>query len=68
MNIDAITWPDWLPRILLFRHACPRCNSVQFKKAEMRTYDGLLFPLALRPVRCMCCWRRFYWFALRDPE
>jgi hypothetical protein len=21
---------------------------------------------ALRPVRCMFCWRRYYWFALQD--
>jgi|HubBroStandDraft_5_1064220.scaffolds.fasta_scaffold04639_5 hypothetical protein len=25
---------------------------------------GLLSMLALRPVRCMFCWRRYYWFAL----
>ncbi len=68
MNIDAMTWPDWLPRILWFRRACPRCNSVKFKAAELRPYDGLLGPFALRPVRCMWCWRRFYWFSLRDPE
>jgi hypothetical protein len=22
---------------------------------------------ALRPVRCMFCWRRYYWFSLHDP-
>jgi hypothetical protein len=21
---------------------------------------------ALRPVRCMFCWRRYYWFTLHD--
>jgi hypothetical protein len=21
---------------------------------------------ALRPVRCMFCWRRYYWFAFHD--
>jgi len=25
--------------------------------------DGLLAMFALRPVRCMFCWRRYYWFA-----
>jgi hypothetical protein len=23
---------------------------------------------ALRPVRCMFCWRRFYWFAFHAPD
>jgi hypothetical protein len=68
MNIDAMTWPNWLPRVLWFRHACPRCNSVQFKSAELRSADELLGMFALRPVRCKFCWRRFYWFSLRVAE
>jgi hypothetical protein len=68
MNIDAMTWPNWLPRVLWFRHACPRCNSVQFKPAELRSFDGFLSMFALRPVRCKFCWRRFYWFSLRVAE
>jgi hypothetical protein len=68
MNIDAMTWPNWLPRVLWFRHACPRCNSVRFKPAELRSADGLLCMFALRPVRCKFCWRRFYWFSLRVAE
>jgi hypothetical protein len=23
---------------------------------------------ALRPVRCMFCWRRYYWFAFHAPR
>jgi hypothetical protein len=26
----------------------------------------LLSMFALRPVRCMFCWRRYYWFAFSD--
>jgi hypothetical protein len=51
--------------VIWTRHVCPRCDSVQFKPAELRSFDGLLSVLALRPVRCMFCWRRYYWFALR---
>jgi hypothetical protein len=43
---------------------CPHCNSVKFKDAELRSIDGLLAMFALRPVRCMFCWRRFYWVSL----
>jgi hypothetical protein len=57
-------WPNWLPHLLLFRHKCPRCNSVQFKPAELRPIDGLLAMFALRPVRCKYCWRRYYWITL----
>jgi hypothetical protein len=32
----------------------------------LRPFDGLLSMFMLRPVRCMFCWRRYYWFALRD--
>jgi hypothetical protein len=30
----------------------------------LRPFDGLLGMIAVRPVRCMFCWRRYYWFAL----
>jgi hypothetical protein len=32
----------------------------------LRSFDGLLSMFALRPVRCMFCWRRYYWFAFQD--
>ncbi len=50
------------------RHECPRCTSVHFKPAEERSFDGLLSMLALRPVRCTFCWRRYYWFAFHPPN
>lgn len=42
------------------------CNSVKFKPAELRFFDSLLALFALRPVRCMFCWRRYYWVTLRE--
>jgi hypothetical protein len=39
---------------------------VKFKQAELKSIDGLLSMFALRPVRCMFCWRRYYWFGLRS--
>ena len=57
-------WPAWLPHPLWMHRVCPHCNSVKFKDAELRSIDGLLAMFALRPVRCMFCWRRFYWVSL----
>jgi hypothetical protein len=66
MNFSNRTWPAWLPHALWIRRECPRCNSLKFKQAELRPFDWLLSMIALRPVRCMFCWRRYYWFAFRD--
>jgi hypothetical protein len=66
MSDTSRTWPSWAPRPPLFRHKCPCCNSVKFRQAELRTWDGLLAMFALRPVRCMFCWRRYYWVSLVD--
>jgi hypothetical protein len=65
MSNSSRNWPDWLPHLIWMRHECPRCNSVKFKEAELRSVDGLLALFALRPVRCMFCWRRYYWITLR---
>ena len=39
MNAETMNWPNWLPRVLWPRRACPCCNSVQFKSAELRSLD-----------------------------
>ena len=65
MTAATMTWPNWMPRILWFRRVCPCCNSVQFKPGELHSLDGLFAMFALRPVRCMFCWRRYYWISLR---
>jgi hypothetical protein len=40
---------------------------VKFKQAELRPFDGLLAMFALHPVRCMFCWRRYYWISFSGP-
>jgi len=66
MNFSNRTWPTWVPHLLWIRRECPRCNSLKFKPAELRSFDGLLGMFAVRPVRCMFCWRRYYWFSLHN--
>jgi hypothetical protein len=64
MSYTWRNWPDWLPHPLWIRRVCPRCDSLKFKPAELRPFDGLLSMFALHPVRCKFCWRRYYWFTL----
>ena len=68
MDFSNRTWPKWVPHILVIRRACPVCNSVKFKQAELRSIDGLLGLFLLQPVRCMFCWRRYYWFTLHSAQ
>ena len=68
MNEAIRNWPKWLPHVLWPRRECPCCNSVKFKQAELRSIDGLLGMFALHPVRCLFCWRRFYWFSFGGTE
>jgi len=63
MNAAAMGGLSWLSRVLWFRRSCPCCDSTKFKPGELRSFDGLLALFALRPVRCMFCWRRYYWFS-----
>jgi hypothetical protein len=58
-------WPGSVPRILWVRRKCPRCTSIEFQTADSHSLDGLLRLLALSPIRCVNCWRRYYWFAKR---
>jgi hypothetical protein len=63
MKTAALNWPPVIPRLLWMRRKCPLCSSVEFKPAEPEWQDRLLAPLRLRAVRCVNCWRRYYWFA-----
>jgi hypothetical protein len=68
MSDASWKWPTWAPRVLWIHRECPHCTSRQFKPAETRPYDGVLSMFALRPIRCMFCWRRYYWIALHEAQ
>ncbi len=65
MNKTNWLRPSWAPWLPLIMRKCPSCNSVKFKAAELRPFDQFLVLLGLHPVRCLFCWRRFYWISLR---
>lgn len=68
MHATIVDWPYWWPHVIWGKHQCPRCTSVQFRAAELRSCDWLLGLLALQPVRCLYCWRRYYWFAFHPED
>lgn len=68
MDIAGMNWPGSVPRLLWMRRECPLCSSIEFQTAESHPLDRLLVLLALRPVRCVNCWRRYYWFAKRSAD
>ena len=56
----------WLSKFLgflWFGQKCPLCTSMLFAEAEHRSSDRLFALLALHPVRCVNCFRRYYCFA-----
>ena len=55
------------PRLLWLKRRCPLCSSVQFEEAEASALDSPLRLVSLRPVRCVNCFRRYYWLA-RKPS
>lgn len=63
MDSVGMNWPSGIPRLLWIRRVCPLCSSYEFKEAESNAFDGPMSFFALRPVRCVNCWRRYYWFA-----
>jgi hypothetical protein len=63
MNSLRFSWPAGLPRVLGSPEVCPVCTSFQFVDAEFRPLDRILSVLALHPIRCVNCWRRYYSFS-----
>jgi hypothetical protein len=61
MDFAAQGWLGRLPHVLGTRQ-CPLCSSIRFQAAESSWPDGLLALVTLHPVRCVNCWRRYYWF------
>lgn len=63
MDSAVQSWFGRLPKVLWTERQCPLCSSIRFEPAEAGPLDPLLGLFLLRPVRCVNCWRRYYWFA-----
>jgi len=62
MDFSTHGWFGRLPQVLWIQRQCPLCSSIRFEQAEPGSLDGPLGVLMLHPVRCVNCWRRYYWF------
>lgn len=67
MEILKIMWPAGIPRVLWMHRKCPLCSSIEFTVAETHPLDPFLKLFALSAVRCVNCYRRYYWFAKQAP-
>jgi hypothetical protein len=63
MDVASVRWLGRFSGLLWVGQQCPLCTSILFNKAEHGALDRLLTLLALRPVRCANCFRRYYCFA-----
>jgi hypothetical protein len=66
MNSLRFRWPAGLPRLLGSPKECPVCTSIEFTEAEFHPFDRTLSLLALHPIRCVNCWRRYYGFSMTN--
>jgi hypothetical protein len=62
-NSSSARWLSKFLGLLWRGQRCPLCTSILFSEAEHQSLDGLLAMLALHPVRCTNCFRRYYCFA-----
>lgn len=60
---SGVRWFGKFAGLLWFGQECPLCTSILFEEAEHQSLDRLFSVLALRPVRCVNCFRRYYCFA-----
>jgi C4-type Zn-finger protein len=44
------------------RERCPLCRATEFQLSAQTVLTPLLRFFSIRRVRCMNCWRRYYWF------
>jgi len=63
--ISELNFHNGLPRMLVLRELCPVCRATEFQTSMSHPLTSLLALFSIRPVRCMNCWRRYYWLTRR---
>ena len=66
-NTAGTSWPGTLPQFIWTRRVCPLCTSIEFQTAEINRLDPLMAAFRFYPVRCVNCFRRYYWFSKKKP-
>ncbi len=60
--LPELNWHRGLPRLLVVEERCPLCAATEFQMSMSHPLTSFLSALWIRRVRCMNCWRRYYWF------
>ena len=61
MRLRDLNWHNGIPRFFVFRERCPLCRTREFHASMSHPFRSILRFVAIHPVRCQNCWRRFYW-------
>ena len=64
MRMRDLNWHNGIPQFFVMRERCPLCRATEFQVSMPSPVTNLLRTFAIRRVRCMNCWRRYYWFRL----
>lgn len=61
MRLRDLNWHNGIPKFFIVRERCPLCRTTEFQVSMPTPVTTLLRLFAIRRVRCMNCWRRYYW-------
>lgn len=61
MQLRDLNWHNGIPKLFVLRERCPLCRATEFQLSSQNPFNSLLRSMAIRRVRCMNCWRRYYW-------
>jgi hypothetical protein len=61
MRIRDLNWHNGIPQFFVVRERCPLCRATEFNLSAQHPLKQVLRYVAIRPVRCANCWRRYYW-------
>jgi len=56
-----MNWHRGIPRLFVLREHCPLCRATEFQVSMPNPLNNLLRAFSIRRVRCMNCWRRYFW-------
>jgi len=68
MRLRDLNWHHGIPKFLVIRERCPLCRATEFQMSLSSPITRGLRFLAIRRVRCMNCWRRYYWLKIGSPH
>jgi hypothetical protein len=63
--LSDMNWCNGIPRLVVVNERCPLCHATEFQISMSHPLTNFFSAFWLHRVRCMNCWRRYYWFTNR---